>query len=235
MDPTKTTYAELQAAWRHFNKALFGNQLPPCLVTLQRRANARGYFSSERFEHRVDRSTTDEIALNPKHFVDRSPADTLSTLVHEMVHLKQQHFGKPARGRYHNKQWADWMADSGSSPPSTGEPGGKRTGDRVSHYIVEGGPFDLACQAFLAKHQGLLWGDRPSRAKAPAASAQNTSAAIPNASSPPGPNLASPSGVASTTSPKSCSSRFLLQCNAHSTVHYFAARQRTLTNQPRDE
>ena len=44
MDPTKTTYAELQAAWRHFNKALFDNQLPPCLVTLQRRANARGYF-----------------------------------------------------------------------------------------------------------------------------------------------------------------------------------------------
>ena len=76
MDPTKTTYAELPAAWRHFNKALFDNQLPPCLVTLQRRANARGYFSSERFEHRVDRSTTDEIALNPKHFVDRSPADT---------------------------------------------------------------------------------------------------------------------------------------------------------------
>jgi predicted SprT family Zn-dependent metalloprotease len=165
MDPTKATYAELQAAWRHFNKALFGNRLPPCLVTLQRRANARGYFSSERFEHRVDRTTTDEIALNPKHFVDRSPADTLSTLVHEMVHLKQQHFGKPARGRYHNKQWADWMTELGLEPTNTGEPGGKRTGDRVSHYIVEGSPFDLACQAFLAKHQGLLWGDRPVESK----------------------------------------------------------------------
>ena len=82
-----------------------------------------------------------------------------------MVHLKQQHFGKPARGRYHNKQWADWMAELGLEPTNTGEPGGKRTGDRVSHYIVEGGPFDLACQAFLAKHQGLLWGDRPIESK----------------------------------------------------------------------
>ncbi len=46
-------------------------------------------------------------------------------------------------------------------PSSTGKPGGKRTGDRVSHYIVEGGPFEVACRAFLAKHPGLLWGDRP--------------------------------------------------------------------------
>jgi hypothetical protein len=32
-------------------------------------------------------------------------------------------------------------------PSSTGEPGGKRTGQHVSHYIVDGGPFDLAFQA----------------------------------------------------------------------------------------
>ena len=37
----------------------------------------------------------------------------------------------------------------------------KRTGDRVTHYIVEGGPFDLACRTFLAMREGLLWGDRP--------------------------------------------------------------------------
>ena len=229
MDPTKTTYAELQAAWRHFNKALFGNQLPPCLVTLQRRANARGYFSSERFEHRVDRSTTDEIALNPKHFVDRSPADTLSTLVHEMVHLKQQHFGKPARGRYHNKQWADWMAELGLEPTNTGEPGGKRTGDRVLTTSSKAAPSISRARHSSPSIKGCSGAIARSSAKAPAVSAQSTSAATRNASSPPGPNLALPSGVASTTSPKSCSSRFLLQCNAHYTVHYFAARQRTLT------
>jgi hypothetical protein len=44
-DPTKTTYGTLQAAWRHFNKRLFDNRLPPCLVTLQRRANVLGYFA----------------------------------------------------------------------------------------------------------------------------------------------------------------------------------------------
>jgi hypothetical protein len=134
-------------------------------VTLQRKQNARGYFAHERFENRNDRSATDEIAINPKHILERPPAETLSTLVHEMVHLEQHHFGSPGRGRYHNKQWADMMAALGLEPSSTGKPGGKRTGDRVSHYIVAGGPFDQACQAFLAKHEGLLWGDRPVEAK----------------------------------------------------------------------
>ena len=78
-----------------------------------------------------------------------------------MVHLEQHHFGNPGRGRYHNKQWADMMSAIGLEPSSTGKPGGKRTGDRVSHWIVDGGPFDGACKAFLAKHDGLIWGDRP--------------------------------------------------------------------------
>ena len=164
-DPTKMTYAALQAAWRHFNKQLFADQLPPCLVTLQRKQNALGYFAHEKFEHRTDHSTTDEIALNPQGILHRKPEQTLSTLVHEMCHLEQHHFGKPGRGRYHNKEWADMMTALGLEPTSTGKPGGKRTGDRVTHMIVAGGPFDVACQAFLAKHEGLLWGDRPVESK----------------------------------------------------------------------
>src|SRR5262245_14971271 len=38
-----------------------------------------------------------------------APSQILSTLVHEMVHGEQHHYGKPSRGGYHNKQWADWM------------------------------------------------------------------------------------------------------------------------------
>jgi predicted SprT family Zn-dependent metalloprotease len=161
IDPTKQTYATLQAAVQHFNCRLFDGRLPSCLVTFQRRANAFGYFAPDRFEHRDGNARTDEIALNPKHINERPPADTLSTLVHEMTHLQQQHFGKPGRGRYHNAEWADMMEAVGLMPSRTGEPGGKRTGDRVSHYILPGGVFDLACRTFLEKHAGLLWGDRP--------------------------------------------------------------------------
>jgi hypothetical protein len=58
-----------------------------------------------------------------------------------MAHLWQEHFGKPGRGRYHNKQWAAKMEEIGLIPSHTGEPGGKRTGQSMSHYIQEGGPF----------------------------------------------------------------------------------------------
>lgn len=36
MKPTETTYEELQAAFDHFNDALFNSELPVCLITLQR-------------------------------------------------------------------------------------------------------------------------------------------------------------------------------------------------------
>ena len=41
------------------------------------------------------------------------------------------------------------MDEIGLTPTSTGEPGGKRTGRKVTHMIVAGGPFDIACDTFL--------------------------------------------------------------------------------------
>jgi hypothetical protein len=34
--PTHRTYTSLDAAYDHFNRALFAGQLPPCLITMQR-------------------------------------------------------------------------------------------------------------------------------------------------------------------------------------------------------
>ncbi|HIE17406.1 MAG TPA: hypothetical protein EYP71_04350, partial [Dehalococcoidia bacterium] len=84
----------------------------------------------------------DEIALNPTHFKERTMAQTLSTLVHEMCHLWQHHFGKPPRGNYHNKQWATKMLSCGLIPSDTGREGGKQTGQNMTHYIEDGGVFD---------------------------------------------------------------------------------------------
>lgn len=38
-------------------------------------------------------------------------------------------------------------------PSNTGAPGGKRTGGQMTHYVLEGGPFD---RAFRAMDAGLL-------------------------------------------------------------------------------
>jgi hypothetical protein len=58
----------------------------------------------------------------------------LSTLVHEMVHVWQQHCGTPSKRGYHNKEWATKMKSVGPQPSSTGMVGGKETGQRMSHY-----------------------------------------------------------------------------------------------------
>ena len=72
----------------------------------------------------------------------------------------QHHFGKPSRNGYHNRQWADTMDAIGLCPSSTGQPDDSRTGQRVSHYIASGGPFDQACARLLARGFTLSWHDR---------------------------------------------------------------------------
>jgi SprT-like family len=62
---------------------------------MQRHKGAFGFFSGERFANASDpKEITDEIVLNPVHFATRKPDEVLSTLVHEMVHLWQHHFGE---------------------------------------------------------------------------------------------------------------------------------------------
>jgi predicted SprT family Zn-dependent metalloprotease len=154
-------YVTLASAFDFFNQHLFEGRLPPTIITLQRHAGAHGYYSARRFEARADHQReTDEIALNPGTFKDRTDPDILSTLVHEMVHHWQSHFGKPSRGRYHNKQWSDYMDSIGLVPSDTGKPGGKRVGQRMTHYIRADGPFDRACRKLLAGGVRVEWQSR---------------------------------------------------------------------------
>jgi predicted SprT family Zn-dependent metalloprotease len=142
--PTKLAYENFDAVYDYFNRQLFGSRLPPCLITVRPHRGAFGYFSGERFGSRDGKEIHDEIALNIKTFQQRSPLEILSTLVHEMVHLEQFHFGAPSRNGYHNKQWAAWMERIGLMPSDSGGPGGKRTGQRMHHYVIANEPFAVA-------------------------------------------------------------------------------------------
>lgn len=158
--PTQVAYAELQRAFDHFNVALFAGALSLPLFTLQREKRTFGYHSQKRFVERGTGEIVDEIAMNPAYFAIRTIPQTLSTLVHEMVHQWQFHFGKPGRGNYHNKEWAYKMEEVGLMPSKTGEPGGKRTGDGMTHYILKGGAFERTCDQLLTRAYTLSWLDR---------------------------------------------------------------------------
>lgn len=134
----------LDKAYRYFNDALFDGKLPPCILTIARKKNTHGYFAPKRWR-RVEESdyATHEIALTATTLY-RKPIEVFSTLVHEQVHLWQQEFGKPSRGGYHNTQWGHKMEEVGLMPSNTGRPGGKKTGQQMTHYIIAGGPYERA-------------------------------------------------------------------------------------------
>jgi hypothetical protein len=160
MQPTATTYSELQVAYDAFNTGLFEGQLPQCLLTLQREKRTYGYFSARRFGTRAGQ-TTDEIALNPEYFAVVPLVEVLQTVVHEMTHLWQSHFGQPGRGRYHNAEWADKMEAIGLMPSSTGAPGGRRVGDIMADYVIPNGRFaEVVDELMRDKRIGITWFDR---------------------------------------------------------------------------
>jgi hypothetical protein len=140
----------LNRAYAFFNEKLFSGSLPGALITLQRKARSYGFFDHKRFaDTRDGEASTDEIALNPKHFKERSDEQILATLAHEMVHQRQCRFGKPSRKGYHDKEWVQMMKEIGLCPSDTGEAGGRETGQSIHHFIVPSGPFAVACAEWI--------------------------------------------------------------------------------------
>jgi len=158
MRPTPEAYAELEKAYDYFNRHLFEGALPACILTLHRKKRTFGYFAHQAFLHRSG-ATTDEIAMNPEHF-NKPIRETLQTLVHEMCHLWQAHLGKPGRARYHNREWGDKMESIGLMASNTGAPGGKKTGDQMMDYVIEGGRFEGIANKLITGDFTISWMDR---------------------------------------------------------------------------
>ncbi len=160
-NPTLQVYGELLIAYDFFNRELFDGKLPPVIITLRSSKSHYGHYAKGQF-HSGDGQKIDEIVLSARYFSHRSE-HTMSTLVHEMVHHWQEHFGTTGSGGYHhNREWADKMKEVGLQPSDTFAPGGKETGHLVGDYIVEGGRFAVALKK-LENEVGLTaltWWDK---------------------------------------------------------------------------
>jgi hypothetical protein len=177
---TPAEYRAFQQAYDFFNVELFAGSLPAVLVTLQRHAKARGYFAPERFNGRIEKTAVHELAMNPDSFTGRSDEEILSTLAHEMAHVWQQTHGTAPRRSYHDREWAAKMKDIGLQPTTTGEPGGKETGQSVTHYIIPGGPYAMAYSKLEAKGFKLHWQSAPAGKEAKAKNASKTKFTCPD-------------------------------------------------------
>lgn len=157
--PTVEMYQSMQLAYDTFNSELFGGGLPQCLMTLQREGSCTlGYFSPERFSSKSGGPATDEIAISPMHMV-RPDKEVLATIGHEMVHLWQQHNGKPGRKGYHNREWANKMLAIGLTPVNNND-NSKITGQSMHHTIKEGGAFERIADGLIASGWRLGYHER---------------------------------------------------------------------------
>lgn len=135
---TKQQFNTLEDLFSFYNQSLFGDQLRDTLICLARHKGAAGLFSADRWY--FGSKPVHEIVINPDN-IAISEIEWHQTLVHEMCHLWQQDFGTPSRKCYHNKEWAVKMIQVGLVPSSTGQPGGKTTGQHMSDYPAENGLF----------------------------------------------------------------------------------------------
>jgi|LSQA01.1.fsa_nt_gi hypothetical protein len=139
---TTVQFKTLDDLYAFYNLALFAGTLSDCIINMSRHSGTYGFFASGRWkaEDSGDRKLVHEISLNPDH-LDRPFVQWHATLVHEMVHLWQEDHGHPSRGNYHNKEWAWKMEEVGLIPSETGQPGGKKTGQSMTHYVNPDGLF----------------------------------------------------------------------------------------------
>lgn len=159
MQPTRELYDFFTAAYDHFNGALFEGRLAPCMLSIQRQKGCMGLFYPERWVTE-NGLKCHELALNPTYFAAYRVVELFQTLVHEQCHMWQQEYGRPSRSGYHNREWADKMESVGLMPSSTGEPGGKRTGQHMSDYALPRGRFLAAADEFVTSGGRLRWMDR---------------------------------------------------------------------------
>jgi len=160
MNPTSELYDSLEEAYDFFNAELFGALLPTVIFTVQRKKGVMGYFAPDRWGN-MRGNKCHEIAINPSYIANSCLIEVLQTLGHEMVHCWQHSFGSPGRGHYHNREWARKMIEIGLMPSATGLPSGSMTGQLMSDYIIENGPFFHVYEQ-LKSQKGfqLKWIDR---------------------------------------------------------------------------
>ena len=139
--PTKEQFEAYQKIFDFMNARLFDGSLPSVLLNFSRKSGSKGFFAAERWSR--GKEIAHEISLNPQILKIEPDEETVSTLVHEMVHLWRYGQPDPPSNGYHDKAWAQKMIKIGLQPD---DGNGETTGFRMSHRIIPDGAFQEAFQ-----------------------------------------------------------------------------------------
>lgn len=145
-ESTVLLFGALQKAYNYFKRELFNNELPPVVLTLNRKVRSMGYYMPFAWLKNESQEIIPEININPD-ILELPTIEVMQTLVHETCHHFQQFFGSPGKRGYHNKEFSRIMFSKGLMCSSTGLQGGKVTGRRMADYVIDGGPFSIKFKA----------------------------------------------------------------------------------------
>jgi hypothetical protein len=161
--PTVDVYGELQRQFDYLNDVVieptFGVRLPQVIFTLARtRRFVAAFFLRPWGRKNQDGTYAHEIMFNAYYF--RSTQEIMQAMEHEMMHLGQETakeiFGEPGANGYHNREWAEAMLKTGLRPVNVKNPN-LMTGQSVSDIVLDGGPFQIACQHYIKMGGSMLW------------------------------------------------------------------------------
>lgn len=156
--------AEFEKCFNVLNAKLFNNQIPACMITLNRnRLVADGMFILNSFHDSQDSDVQlSEICINSDNFANHDAMHVLSVIAHEMCHYKDclmalEKGDKPARTNYHTQRFADIMLSIGLQTSDTGYEGGAHKGQTMSQYVIEGGKFEAVAQKIIDDGFAIKW------------------------------------------------------------------------------
>lgn len=135
--PTEQLMSEgMQFAYDFFNEKFFSSELPQCMITVAcNRKSTLGYFEPYGYVSQ-NGDLIHQIAMNSHYLRVQSIKQSLSTLLHEQLHLMVfELLGRKKADGYHCKKWAAQMEALGLIPSHNGKAGGRKTGYRMTHYI----------------------------------------------------------------------------------------------------
>ncbi len=167
LTPTEQTSTAINRLFEDLNQRLVipslkdkgGNHLgpvPECIITVHSSGRCAGFAAKARWSNHKG-AYLDEIAIVYSEHKHGDLKAIASTLLHEMMHAKQFHHGKPGKGNYHNRQFSNWMKCCGLQTSKTGTPGGEEIGTGMSDYIIEGGIFEKVLDGLIEEGFCIPW------------------------------------------------------------------------------
>ena len=134
---TVNQYTLIEFIFDYYNQALFQGQLKYCFIYLKKKG-VIGFISPESIN--TQKAPAHGSSPNPQDMEWESMEFHIN-FVHYMLHIWQRDYGNPSRNGYHNTDYTQKSEEVGIITSSTGEPGGKRTGQKVFPYHAPGGLF----------------------------------------------------------------------------------------------